>query len=328
MLRDRSLAELAWLGAVPLSRPRLARVHLVPVRRARLLPARRLRRVETRAPRRRQKLPPMDALIRLDRQNTLPSLSPHPVAGRSLAQLLIAMHLHSTALLLTLPLLRCLVTPSRKCLKRLRNKFLRLLNRPLPRRHLRRFHAPLLHPMRTLCDSAGEMSLSVWQRTAGLCGACCLKTGNWVPLTEISWSSSFPAKGWSQALQTGDAHRSWRTRSMTSWVFVCTSVHRWDNPAVGRQCQRLLPMRIPLRLLYRAHQCRPQLLRPHLLKNRSPLGWATQTLRRTKQHQHRISMFRRNRSMPRNPMIRRHQNLTIGILRRRPLLIRGIRLKR
>ena len=45
-------------------------------------------------------------------------------------------------------------------------------------------------------------------------------------------------------------------------------------------------------------------------------------------HQHRNSMCRPNRSMPRNPMIRRHQNLTIGILRRRPLLIRGIRLKR
>ena len=320
--------ESAWLGAVPLPRPRLVRVHLVLVRHAKLLHARKPKRAETRAPRRRQKLLSMAVLIRLDKQNMHPNLSPHLGAGRLLALLLIAMHLRSTALLSMLPLLRCLVTRSMKCLKRLRNKFPHLLNRPLPHRHPRRFHAPLLHPMRTLSDSAGEMSLSVWPRTAGLCGACCPKMGNWAPLTETSWSSSFPAKGWSQALQTGDAHRSWRTRSMTSWVFVCTSVHRWDNPAVGRQCQRLLPMRIPLRLLYRAHQCRPQLLRPHLLKNRSPLGWATQTLRRTKQHQHRISMFRRNRSMPRNPMIRRHQNLTIGILRRRPLLIRGIRLKR
>ena len=208
--------------AVPLPRPRLARVHLVPVRRARLLPARRLRRAETRAPRRRQKLPPMDALIRLDRQNTLPSLSPHPVAGRSLALLLTATPLRSTALLLTLPLLRCLVTRSMKCLKRLPSRFQHLLNRPLPHRHPRRFHAPLLHPMRTLCDSAGEMSLSVWPRTAELCGACCLKTGNWEPLTETSWSSSSPVKGWSLALQTGDERRSWKTRSMTSWVFDCT----------------------------------------------------------------------------------------------------------
>ena len=325
--------ELAWLGAVPLPRPRQARVHLVPVRRARLLPARRLRRAETRAPRRRQKLPPMDALIRLDRQNTLPSLSPHPVAGKSLALLLTATPLRSTALLLTLPLLRCLVTLPVKVLKRLRSKFQHLLIRPLPRRHPRRFHAPLLHPMRILCDSAGEMSLSVWPRTAGLCGACCPKTGNWAPLTETNWSSFSQAKEWSQALQMGDAHRSWRTRSMTSWVFVCTSVRRWDNPAADQQFQRLLPMRIPLWLLCRAcqpraHQCRPHLLRPHLLKNRSPLGRVTQTLRRTKPHQHRNSMCRPNRSMPRNPMIRRHQNLTIGILRRRPLLIRGIRLKR
>ena len=267
---------------------------MVPVRRARLLRVRKPRRAETRAPRWRQRLPLMVALIRLDKQNMHPNLSPHPAAGRSLALLLTAMHLRSTALLLMLL---------------------------------------LLHPMRTLCDSAGEMSLSVWPRTAGLCGACCLKMGNWAPLTETNWSSSFPAKGWSLALQTGDVRRSWRIRSTTSWVFVCTSVHRWDNPAVGRQCQRLLPMRIPLRLLCRAcqprpHQCRPQLLRPHLLKNRSPPDRATQMLRRTKQHQHRNSMFRPNRSMPRNPMIRRHQNLTIGILRRRPLLIRGIRLKR
>ena len=306
---------------------------MVPVRRARLLRVRKPRRAETRAPRWRQRLPLMVALIRLDKQNMHPNLSPHPAAGRSLALLLTAMHLRSTALLLTLPLLRCLVTWSMKCLKRLRNKFPYLLNRPLSRRHPRRFHAPLLHPMRTLSDSAGEMSLSVWPRTAGLCGACCPKMGNWAPLTETSWSSSFPAKGWSQALQTGDAHRSWRTRSMTSWVFVCTSVRRWDNPAADQQFQRLLPMRIPLWLLCRAcqpraHQCRPQLLRPHLLKNRSPLGWATQTLRRTKPRRHRNSMFRPNRSMPRNPMIRRHQNLTIGILRRRPLLIQGIRMKR
>ena len=231
----------------------------------------------------------MSALIRLDKRNAPPSLSLHPAAGRSLVLLLIAMH---------------------------------------PRRL-----APLLHPMRTLYDSAGEMSLSVWPRTAGLYGACCLKTANWVPLTETNWSSSSPAKGWSPALQTGDARRSWRTRSMTSWVFVCTSVHRWDNPAVGRQFQRLRPMRTPVRLLYRAcqhgpHQCRPQLLRLHLLKNRSPLGRATQTPWRTKLHQHPNSMCRRNQSMPRNPMIRRHQNLTIGILRRRPLLIQGIRMKR
>ena len=270
----------------------------------------------------------MVVLIRLDKQNMHPNLSPHLGAGRSLALLLIAMHLRSTALLSMLPLLRCLVTWSMKCLKRLRNKFPYLLNRPLPHRHPRRFHAPLLHLMRTLCDSAGEMSLSVWVHAAGLCGACCLKTGNWALLTEISWSSSSPARGWSLALQMGDVRRSWRTRSMTSWVFVYTSVHRWDNLAVGRQFQRLRPMRTPARLLYRAHQCRPQLLRPHLLKNRSPLGWATQTLRRTKPRRHRNSMFRPNRSMPRNPMIRRHQNLTIGILRRRPLLIRGIRLKR
>ena len=320
--------ELAWLGAVPLSRPRQARVHLVPVRRARLLHARKPRRAETRAPRQRQKLPPMVALIRLDRQNTLPSLSPHPAAGRSLALLLTATHLRSTVLLSMLPLLRSLVTLSMKCLKRLPSKFLRLLIRPLPRRHPRRFHAPLLHPMRILCDSAGEMSLSVWPRTAGLCGACCRKMDNWAPLTEISWSSSSPAKGWSPALQTEDVRRSWRIRSTTSWVFVCTSVHRWDNPAVGRQFQRLRPMPTPARLLYRAHQCRPQWLRLHLLKNRSPLGSATQTPRRTKPRRHRNSMFRRNRSMPRNPMIRRHQNLTIGILRRRPLLIRGIRMKR
>ena len=270
MLRDRSLAELAWLGAVPLPRPRQARVHSVPVRRVRLLPARRLRRVETRASRRRQKLPPMVTLLRLDQQNMHPSLSPHPVAGRSLALLLTATPLHSTALLLTLPLLRCLVTRSVKCLKRLRRKFPRLLIRPLPRRHPRRFHAPLLHPMRTLCDSAGEMSLSVWQRTAGLCGACCLKTGNWAPLTETNWSSSSQAKGWSLALQTGDVRRSWRTRSTTSWVFVCTSVHRWGNPAADRQFQRLRPMHTPARLpcrasQHRVQQCRPQLLRFHLL---------------------------------------------------------------
>ena len=275
----------------------------------------------------------MGVLIRLDKQNMHPNLSPHPGAGRSLALLLIAMHLRSTALLSKLPLLRCLVTRSMKCLKRLRSKFLRLLNHPLPRRHPRGFHAPLLHPMRILYGSAGEMSLSVWPRTAGLCGACCLKTGNWEPLTETSWSSSSPVKGWSQALQTGDERRSWKTRSMTSWVFVCTSVHRLGNPVVDRQFQRLRPMHTPARLLCRAcqpraHQCRPQLLRPHLLKNRSPLGWATQTLRRTKPHQHRNSMCRPNRSMPRNPMIRRHQNLTIGILRRRPLLIQGIRMKR
>ena len=116
------------MGAVPLPRPRQARVHLVPVRRARLLPARRLRRVETRAPRRRQKLPPMDALIRLDRQNTLPSLSPHPVAGRSLALLLIAMHLRSTALLLMLLLL-----------------------------HPRRFQAPLLHRCIAMSSRASDL---------------------------------------------------------------------------------------------------------------------------------------------------------------------------
>ena len=258
----------------------------------------------------------------------LPSLSPHLAAGRSLAPLLIAMRLRSTALLLMLPLLRSLVTLSMKCLKRLRSKFLRLLNRPLPHRHPRRLHAPLLHPMRTLCDSAGEMSLSVWVHAAGLCGACCLKTGNWALLTEISWSSSSPARGWSLALQMGDVRRSWRTRSMTSWVFVYTSVHRWGNPVVDRQFQRLLPMHTLVRLLCRACQHRPHQCRPQLLKNRSPLGRATQTPRRTKPHQHRNSMFRPNRSMPRNPMTRRHQNLTIGILRRRPLLIQGIRMKR
>ena len=214
--------ELAWLGAVPLPRPRLARVHLVPVRRARLLPARRLRRAETRASRRRQKLPPMVALIRLDKQNTHPSLSPHLAAGRSLALLLIAMHPHSTALLLMLLLLRCLVTLPVKVLKRLPSRFQHLLNRPLPRQHLRRFQTLLLHPMRILYGSGGEMLLSAWPRTAGLCGACCLKTGNWEPLTETSWSSSSPVKGWSQALQTGDERRSWKTRSMTSWVFDCT----------------------------------------------------------------------------------------------------------
>ena len=205
-----------------------------------------------------------------------PSLSPHLVAGRSLALLLIAMHLPSTALLLILPLL-----------------------------HPRRFHTPLLRPMRILYDSAGGMLSSAWPRTAGLCGVCCLKTGNWVPLTETNWSSSSPAKGWSLALQTGDVRRSWRTRSMTSWVFVCTSVRRWGNPAAGRQFQRLLPMHTPARLLYRAcqrrpHPLTPQLLRLHLLKNRSPPGWATQTLWRTKPRRHRNSMFRRNRSMPRN----------------------------
>ena len=103
----------------------------------------------------------MVALIRLDKQNTLPNLSPHPVAGRSLALLLIARRLRRTALLSMLLLLRSLVTLPVKVLKRLRNKFQHLLIRPLPRRHPRRFHAPLLHPMRTLCDSAGEMSLSV-----------------------------------------------------------------------------------------------------------------------------------------------------------------------
>ena len=214
--------ESAWLGAVPLPRPRLARVHLVLVRRAKLLHARKPKRAETRASRRRQKLPPMVALIRLDKQNMLPSLSPHPVAGRSLALLLIVMHLRSTALPLMLLLLRCLVTLSMKCLKRLRSKFLRLLIRPLPRQHLHRFQVPLLHPMRILYGSAGEMLLSAWPRTAGLCGACCLKTGNWEPLTETSWSSSSPVKGWSQALQTGDERRLWKTRSMTSWVFDCT----------------------------------------------------------------------------------------------------------
>ena len=135
----------------------------------------------------------MSALIRLDKRNAPPSLSPRPAAGRSLALLLIAMHLRSTALLLILPLL-----------------------------HPRRFQAPLLHPMRILYGSAGEMLSSAWPRTAGLCGACCLKTGNWEPLTETSWSSSSPVKGWSQALQTGDERRSWKTRSMTSWVFDCT----------------------------------------------------------------------------------------------------------
>ena len=85
----------------------------------------------------------MAVLIRLDKQNMHPNLSPHLGAGRLLALLLIAMH---------------------------------------PRRL-----APLLHPMRTLYDSAGEMSLSVWPRTAGLYGACCLKTANWVPLTETNW---------------------------------------------------------------------------------------------------------------------------------------------
>ena len=204
------------MGAVPLPRPRPARVHLVPVRRVRLLHARKPRRAETRAPRWHQKLPLMGVLIRLDRQNMLPSLSPHPAAGRSLALLLIAMRLRSTALLLMLPLLRSLVTLPVKVLKRLPSRFQHLLNRPLPHRHPRRFHTPLLPPMRTLCDSAGEMSLSVWPRTAGLCGACYLKTGNWVPLTEISWSSSSPAKGWSPALQTGNARRSWRIRSTTS----------------------------------------------------------------------------------------------------------------
>ena len=294
--------ESAWLGAVPLPRPRLARVHLVLVRHVKLLRVRKPKRAETRAPRWRQKLLSMAVLIRLDKQNAILSLSPHPAAGRSLALLLIVMHLHSTALLLILPLLRCLVTLPVKVLKRLPSRFQHLLNRPLPHRHPRRFHAPLLHPMRILYGSAGEMLLSAWPRTAGLCGACCLKTGNWEPLTEISWSSSSPAKGWSLALQTGDVRRSWRTRSTTSWVFVCTSVHRWGNPAADQQFQRLLPMHTPARLLCRACQPRP--------------------------HQHRNSMCRPNRSMPRNPMIRRHQNLTIGILRRRPLLIRGIRLKR
>ena len=210
--RDRSLVESAWLGAVPLPRPRLARVHLVLVRHAKLLHARKPKRAETRAPRWRQKLLSMAVLIRLDKQNALLSLSPHPAAGRSLALLLIAMHLRSTALLLMLLLLRCLVTLPMKCLKRLRSKFLHPLIHPLP----------LLHPTRILYDSAGEMLLSAWPRTAGLCGACCLKTGNWEPLTETSWSSSSPVKGWSQALQTGDARRSWRTRSMTSWAFDCT----------------------------------------------------------------------------------------------------------
>ena len=180
----------------------------------------------------------MVVLIRLDKQNMHPNLSPHLGAGRLLALLLIAMHLRSTALLSMLPLLRCLVTRSMKCLKRLRNKFPHLLNRPLPHRHPRRFHAPLLHPMRTLSDSAGEMSLSVWPRTAGLRGACCPKMGNWAPLTETSWSSSFPAKGWSQALQTGDAHRSWRTRSMTSFARQCTggTIRRWTG-SVNAFCQ-------------------------------------------------------------------------------------------
>ena len=164
----------------------------------------------------------MVTLLRLDQQNMHPNLSPHLGAGRSLALLLIVMHLRSTALLLMLPLLRCLVTLPVKVLKRLRNKFPHLLIRPLPRRHPHRFHAPLLHPMRILYGSAGEMSLSVWPRTVGLCGACCLKTGNWEPLTETSWSSSSPVKGWSQALQTGDERRLWKTRSMTSWVFDCT----------------------------------------------------------------------------------------------------------
>ena len=89
----------------------------------------------------------MSALIRLDKRNAPPSLSLHPAAGRSLALLFIARHLRSTALLLILP----------------------------------------LHPMRILYDSAGEMLSSVWARTAGLYGACCLKTGNWVPLTETNW---------------------------------------------------------------------------------------------------------------------------------------------
>ena len=150
--------ESAWLGAVPLPRPRLARVHLVLVRHAKLLHARKPKRAETRAPRWRQKLLSMAVLIRLDKQNALLSLSPHPAAGRSLALLLIAMHLRSTALLLMLLLL-----------------------------HPRRFQAPLLHPMRILYGSGGEMSLSVWPRTAGLYGACCLKTANWVPLTETNW---------------------------------------------------------------------------------------------------------------------------------------------
>ena len=85
------------MGAVPLPRPRLARVHLVLVRRVRLLHARKPRRAETtRVPRWHQKLSPIVALIHRDRQNTHPSLSPHLAAGRSLALLLIAMHLCSS----------------------------------------------------------------------------------------------------------------------------------------------------------------------------------------------------------------------------------------
>ena len=165
------------MGAVLLPRPRLARVHLVLVRRVRLLHARKPRRAEiTRVPRWRQKLWPMLALIRLDRQNMHPSLSPHLAAGRSLALLPIARHLRSTALLLILPLLRCLARLSMKCPKRLRSKFPHPLIHPLP----------LLRPTRILYDSAGEMLTSIWLRTAGLCGVCCLKTGNWVPLMETN----------------------------------------------------------------------------------------------------------------------------------------------
>ena len=134
----------------------------------------------------------------------------------------------------------------------------------------------------------------------------------------------FPSQGMVASFTNGE-----RAQIVEDTIYDVLGVRLHVSAQVGQSGGGpAVSMPTPARLLYRAHQRRPQLLRLHMLKNRSPLGSATQTLRRTKQHQHRNSTFRRNRSMPQNPMIRRHQNLTIGILRRRPLLIRGIRLKR
>lgn len=127
--------------------------------------------------------------------------------------------------------------------------------RPRPPHRPLRPH-PLLLPYRpraallgeqqvpTSSVSVGVMSLNASRPTAGLCGVCSRKMGNWVPLIGINWYCSSPVREWLPASLMVAGPKSLKKQYMTSSVFACMLARRLDKQVVARRFQRLLPTRM------------------------------------------------------------------------------------
>ena len=94
--------------------------------------------------------------------------------------------------------------------------------RPHPPLLPRRPRATLLEEQQALTSSAsvGAMSLNASRPTAGLCGVCSRKMGNWVPLMGINWYCSSPVREWLPASPMVAGPRLLKKQSMTSSVFA------------------------------------------------------------------------------------------------------------